>query len=121
MLLMTATNLFSVASYGEFEFGSPESKSATIVVFLGSARCTCSGCGRTGTRLRQPHAHGGFFPNGVGAIFAAVVMVIFSMVGAEVATIAAAETLETRNGRSSRATTRSAAASRSFSSARSSC
>ena len=36
-------------------------------------------------------AHGGFFPHGVGAIFAAIVVVIFSMVGAEIATIAAAE------------------------------
>ena len=36
-------------------------------------------------------AHGGFFPNGVGAIFAGIVVVIFSMVGAEIATIAAAE------------------------------
>jgi len=35
--------------------------------------------------------HGGFFPNGVGAIFASIVVVIFSMVGAEIATIAAAE------------------------------
>jgi GABA permease len=39
-------------------------------------------------------SHGGFFPNGVGAMFAAVVVVIFSMVGAEVATIAAAETAD---------------------------
>ena len=36
-------------------------------------------------------AHGGFFPLGVGAIFSAIVVVIFSMVGAEIATIAAAE------------------------------
>ena len=36
-------------------------------------------------------AYGGFFPNGVGAIFSGIVVVIFSMVGAEIATIAAAE------------------------------
>jgi len=36
-------------------------------------------------------AHGGFFPLGVGAIFSSIVVVIFSMVGAEIATIAAAE------------------------------
>ncbi len=34
---------------------------------------------------------GGFFPEGGGAIVSAIVVVIFSMVGAEVATIAAAE------------------------------
>ena len=36
-------------------------------------------------------AHGGFFPKGSSAIFAAILVVIFSMTGAEVATIAAAE------------------------------
>src|SRR5664279_5581122 len=36
-------------------------------------------------------ANGGFFPLGVGAIFSIIVVVIFSMVGAEIATIAAAE------------------------------
>jgi GABA permease len=39
-------------------------------------------------------SHGGFFPKGVGAVFAAIVVVIFSMVGAEVVTIAAAESRE---------------------------
>ena len=37
---------------------------------------------------------GGFFPNGVGSIFSAIVVVIFSMVGAEIATIAAAESAD---------------------------
>src|SRR5664279_2827974 len=36
-------------------------------------------------------ANGGFFPLGVGAIFSSIVVVIFSMVGAKIATIAAAE------------------------------
>ncbi len=36
-------------------------------------------------------AHGGFFAAGPGAVFAAILVVIFSMTGAEVATIAAAE------------------------------
>ena len=39
-------------------------------------------------------AHGGFFPHGVGALFSGIVVVIFSMVGAEIATIAAAESEE---------------------------
>ena len=34
MLLMTATNLFSVSSFGEFEFWFAGIKVATIVVFL---------------------------------------------------------------------------------------
>jgi GABA permease len=35
--------------------------------------------------------HGGFLPNGTGAIFSSIVVIVFSMVGAEIATVAAAE------------------------------
>jgi GABA permease len=42
--------------------------------------------------LSNLHTHGGFLPNGLHGALSAVVVVIFSMVGAEVATIAAAET-----------------------------
>nr|WP_325502197.1 amino acid permease [Mycobacterium sp.] len=92
MVLMTATNLFSVSSFGEFEFWFAGIKVATIVIFLGVGTAFVFGL--------QPGHHGGFtnltsqggfFPNGVGAVFAAIVVVIFSMVGAEVVTIAAAE------------------------------
>ena len=43
-------------------------------------------------------AHGGLFPNGVGALFSGIVIVVFSMVGAEIATIAAAESAEPERG-----------------------
>ena len=36
-------------------------------------------------------ANGGFLPHGIGAVFSSIVVVIFSMVGAEIATVAAAE------------------------------
>ena len=36
-------------------------------------------------------SEGGFFPNGVSAVFSSIVVVVFSMVGAEIATVAAAE------------------------------
>ncbi len=93
MVLMTATNLLSVASYGEFEFWFAGIKVATIVAFLGAGTLFALGL--------WPHrrldfgnltSHGGFFPNGPAAVFAAIVVAIFSMVGAEIATIAAAET-----------------------------
>ena len=48
MVLMTATNLFSVRSYGEFEYWFAGIKVAAIMVFLvPRARCSCSACGRT--------------------------------------------------------------------------
>ncbi|SDS84221.1 gamma-aminobutyrate:proton symporter, AAT family [Friedmanniella luteola] len=92
MALMTLTNLFSVSSFGEFEFWFAGIKVAAIVVFLVLGGVFVLGLwpGKDldFSNLTQ---QGGFFPNGIGTIFSAVVVVIFSMVGAEVATIAAAE------------------------------
>ncbi len=92
MLLMTATNLFSVSSFGEFEFWFAGIKVAAIVVFLVLGTLFVVGFW-PGHSLDFSNltAHGGFFPKGPGAIFSAIVVVIFSMVGAEIATIAAAE------------------------------
>ncbi len=92
MLLMTATNLFSVSSFGEFEFWFAGIKVAAIVVFLLLGGLFILGLwpGRD-LDFSNLTAHGGFMPHGSGAIFSGVVVVIFSMVGAEIATIAAAE------------------------------
>ena len=92
MLLMTATNLFSVSSFGEFEFWFAGIKVATIVIFLAVGTAFVLGLipGHH-EGLSNLYSHGGFFPKGVGAVFAAIVVVIFSMVGAEVVTVAAAE------------------------------
>ena len=92
MLLMTGTNLISVSSFGEFEFWFAGIKVGAIVVFL-----ICGGLFVFGIwpnanlDFSNLTSHGGFFPNGGLAVTAGVVTVIFSMVGAEIATIAAAE------------------------------
>jgi GABA permease len=92
MTLMTATNLFSVASYGEFEYWFAGIKVFAIIVFLllGTAFVLGLWPGQ-GVDFSNLTSHGGFLPNGVGAIFSSIVVVIFSMVGAEIATVAAAE------------------------------
>jgi GABA permease len=93
MMGMTATNLFSVATFGEFEFWFAGIKVAAIVVFLGLGSLFVLGAWPSrGIGFSNLTAYGGFFPHGVGAIFGAVSVVISAMVGAEVATIAAAET-----------------------------
>jgi GABA permease len=92
MILMTATNLFSVRSYGEFEYWFAGVKVAAICVFLVLGTLYVVGLWPDrGFDLSNLTAHGGLFPNGLGAIFSGIVVVIFSMVGAEIATIAAAE------------------------------
>src|SRR6201985_104346 len=95
MLTMTATNLFSVSSFGEFEFWFAGIKVAAIVIFLGVGTLFVFGLlpGRH-VDFSNLTSHGGFFPKGIGSVFGAIVVVIFSMVGAEVVTIAAAESRE---------------------------
>lgn len=92
MTLMTATNLFSVSSFGEFEFWFAGIKVAAIVLFIACGSLFVLGAWPDkGLDFSNLWDHGGFMPNGPTALTAGVVTVIFSMVGAEVATIAAAE------------------------------
>ncbi len=92
MVLMTATNLFSVASYGEFEFWFAGIKVAAIIAFIGLGAAFVFGLwpGKS-MDFSNLTAHGGFMPLGFGVVTVGIVTVIFSMVGAEIATIAAAE------------------------------
>jgi len=92
MVLMTATNLFSVKSYGEFEFWFAGIKVAAIVVFILIGACFVFGLWPDKSAdFSNLWSHGGFMPMGLGVITVGIVTVIFSMVGPEIATIAAAE------------------------------
>ena len=92
MVLMTATNLFSVKSYGEFEFWFAGIKVAAIVVFIAIGACFVLGLWpNKSADFSNLWSNGGFMPMGFGVITVSIVTVIFSMVGPEIATIAAAE------------------------------
>ncbi|MFG1932152.1 amino acid permease [Mycobacterium sp. NPDC048908] len=92
MILMTTTNLFSVKSYGEFEFWFAGIKVAAILVFIAVGALFVFGLWpNKSADVSNLTAHGGFMPMGFGAITVGIVTVIFSMVGAEIVTIAAAE------------------------------
>ena len=95
MVLMTATNLFSVSSFGEFEFWFAGIKVAAIIAFIALGAASCLGLWPDKSAdFSNLTSHGGFFPLGFGAITVGIVTVIFSMVGAEIATIAAAESAD---------------------------
>jgi GABA permease len=97
MTLMTATNLFSVTSFGEFEYWFAGIKVVAIMAFLVLGTLYAFGIiFDKDADFSNLWEHGGFLPNGAIAIFAAIVTVIFSMVGAEIATIAAAESADPR-------------------------
>jgi len=92
---MTATNLLSVRMYGEFEFWFASLKVVAIAVFIVLGLGFVFGFGPGPAAAAQIlTGHGGFFPLGLGAPFLAIPPVIFSMMGSEVATIAAAETAD---------------------------
>jgi len=92
---MTATNLLSVRVYGEFEFWFAFLKVASIAAFIVLGLGYVFGFGPSLTATSTILAgHGGLFPRGLLAPFIAIPTVIFSMMGSEVATIAAAETAD---------------------------
>jgi GABA permease len=95
MAVLTAINLMSAKSYGEFEFWFASTKVVAIIVFILVAGAYATGVtSPSGSTFANLTAHGGFAPAGVAAIFAGVATTIFSLCGAEIATLAAAESEE---------------------------
>jgi GABA permease len=95
MGVMTAVNLMSARSYGEFEFWFASIKVAAILVFIALAAAYAFGfTSPTGNTFANLSAHGGFMPKGLTAVLSGAVTVYFSLTGAEITTIAAAESKE---------------------------
>ena len=93
--LMTAVNLMSARSFGEFEFWFSSIKVAAIIVFIFIAGAYALGItSPSGPTFGNLTSHGGFAPFGPLAVLAGVVSVIFAFVGAEIVIIAAAESSE---------------------------
>lgn len=92
-LLLTVTNLFSVANYGEFEFWFALLKVVAIVGFIVIGVLAVLGLlpGSGVSGVSRLFDTGGFVPNGFGAVIAAVLTTMFSFMGTEIVTIAAAE------------------------------
>ncbi|WP_344425612.1 amino acid permease [Amycolatopsis minnesotensis] len=95
LVLLTGTNMVSARSYGEFEYWFSSIKVVAIVVFLVLGALYLFGVwpgahGGVGNLV----SHGGFAPLGIGAVLAAVVPCVGFYTGAEIVTIAAAESEE---------------------------
>ncbi|MCJ2185835.1 amino acid permease [Novosphingobium beihaiensis] len=95
LALMTGVNLLSARSYGEFEFWFSLAKVVAIVGFIVIAGLWAFGVTSPASpAFANLTGHDGFAPNGWGAVLAGVTTVIFALTGAEIATIAAAESHE---------------------------
>src|ERR1700722_9753892 len=92
---LTVTNLFSVRSYGEFEFWFASIKIAAITVFLLVAGAFIAGLWPgVAPSVANLTTHGGFAPNGILPILTGAVAATGFYFGAEIVTIAAAEAAE---------------------------
>ncbi|NED76964.1 amino acid permease [Streptomyces sp. SID9944] len=95
MVVLTATNLISVGSYGEFEFWFAGIKvvaiGAFIVVGLLAIFGVLPGVHTDQASFSNLTDHGGFLPHGPGSILTGVLLVVFSFMGSEIATLAAGE------------------------------
>ncbi|MFH8567421.1 amino acid permease [Streptomyces sp. NPDC017993] len=100
MIILTATNLASVASFGEFEFWFAGIKVVAIVCFivLGGLAIfgVLPGSENAATGFSNLTEHGGFLPHGPSAILTGVLMVVFSFMGSEIVTLAAGESEDPR-------------------------
>jgi L-asparagine transporter-like permease len=95
LFLLTGVNLLSARAFGEAEFFLSSIKVIALLVFMALGAAHLLGF----TALpAAPHehlfGHGGFAPFGIGAILAGVTTVVFALVGAEIVTVAAAESHE---------------------------
>ncbi|MEU6061834.1 amino acid permease [Streptomyces sp. NPDC047097] len=100
MVVLTATNLISVGSYGEFEFWFAGIKvvaiGAFVIVGLLAVFGVLPGSDNPGEGFAHLTDAGGFLPNGAGAILTGVLMVVFSFMGSEIVTLAAGESEDPR-------------------------
>ncbi len=95
MVVLTATNLVSVGSYGEFEFWFAGIKVVAIGAFIVVGGLAVfgvlPGVDSDKAGLANLTGEGGFLPHGPGAILTGVLLVVFSFMGSEIATLAAGE------------------------------
>ncbi|POX43100.1 GABA permease [Streptomyces sp. Ru73] len=98
MVILTAVNMFSVKSFGEFEYWFSSIKVAAITVFLVLGLVFVLGMwpGAHHADVSNLTAHHGFAPHGIGPVLAAVIPAVGFFTGAEIAALAASESSEPR-------------------------
>lgn len=93
ILALTLSNIFSVRTYGEFEYWFAAIKVVAIILFLilGAAIILGLVPSYKSPGLSNILGHGGLIPRGIGPVLLAMTTVLFSFPGSEIVTIAAVE------------------------------
>ena len=96
--LIVGINLFQVKYYGEMEFWFAGIKILALILFiiLGALLLTGIFPSSIGDPVSNYTGNGGFFPNGMGGIFSAFLVVMFSYGGAELIGVAVTETKDAK-------------------------
>ncbi|MBY0123824.1 amino acid permease [Bacillus sp. S/N-304-OC-R1] len=99
IVLLTMTNIYSVKSFGEFEYWFSIIKIASIILFLGLGLAIIFGLVPSikSPGLSNLTNFGGFIPNGVGSVVVGIAIVFHAFVGVEIPAIAAGETSDPVN------------------------
>ncbi|GAA1480161.1 GABA permease [Gordonia sinesedis] len=99
-MLLTITNLVSVGNYGEFEFWFALIKVVAIVAFIAIGLAAIVGWipDSAVSGIHHLWEPDGFMPNGFGAVIAGLLVTMFSFMGTEIVTIAAAESPDPQRG-----------------------
>lgn len=99
-LLLTITNLARVGNYGEFEFWFALIKVVAIIAFIGVGVAAIAGVlpDSQVSGIHHLWEPDGFMPNGFGAVIAGMLITMFSFMGTEIVTIAAAESPDPQHG-----------------------
>ncbi|MFD0921574.1 amino acid permease [Saccharopolyspora rosea] len=92
-VVMLAVNAAAVRYFGEFEYWFAMIKVVTVVVFvlLGVVYMVFGLPGRAPAGVGALTEHGGFVPNGLGAVWLALTVVTFSYLGTEAVAVTASE------------------------------
>jgi GABA permease len=92
-ILLTLSNVFSVKSFGEFEYWFSIIKVVSIVLFLILGFAAIFGIipGSHAPGLANLVGRGGFIPHGPSSVLLGITVVIFSFMGTEIVAIAAGE------------------------------
>ncbi|GAA2017783.1 amino acid permease [Nakamurella flavida] len=100
VVALTASNLISVGNYGEFEFWFALVKVVAIVAFIALGLAAILGLLPSSDTSGIAHLWDtdGFMPLGFGAVIAAMLTTMFSFMGTEIVTIAAAESADPEKG-----------------------
>lgn len=86
-------NVIGVLVMGEYEFVLSSIKIFALLAFIVIGLAAILGIGFHPVGLSQWTAHGGFFPHGGGAVFAALLAVFFAYAGVELVSVAAEESV----------------------------